>query len=483
MTFPNCHDDDDTLHEECGIFGAWAPGEDVARMAYFGLFALQHRGQESAGIAVARNGQVRLHKQMGLVSQAFSEQDLARLPGDHVVGHTRYSTTGASLPENAGPMSAESNLGTLVVAHNGNLVNSLELYEELVADGARLRTTSDSEVLTHLVARADGITIEDKLRRALSRFIGAYSLVVLTPDSIVAVRDPNGIRPLCLGRIESGWVVASESCALATIGATFVRELDPGEMVTIDASGPRSSSVRGAAQAAMCVFEMIYFARPDSQIAGQRVHLARQRMGAELWREQPADADVVVPVPDSAVPAAIGYAQASGIPYTEGLIKNRYIGRTFIQPDQRLREMGVQLKFNALPEVLEGKRVVLIDDTIVRGTTSRPIVQLLRAAGAKEVHMRVHAPPIMWPCYLGVDMATRSELIAANKSLAEIRDVVGADSLGYLSLEGLFRATGNPRSTFCEGCLTGKYPVRSAHRLVNMRWSWSRTGDDRESPA
>ena len=452
--------DGDTMHEECGIFGAYAPGEDVARMAYFGLYALQHRGQESAGIAVARHGQVRLHKQMGLVSQAFNEEILSRLPGDSVVGHTRYSTTGSALPENAGPMAAESALGTIVVAHNGNLVNALALRDELLLEGARLRTSTDSEVLTHLIARADGITIVDKLRRALARCVGAYSLVVLTPQEIVAVRDPNGIRPLCLGRIDAGWIVASESCALATVGATFERELEPGEILIIDEHGVRSESLRTDEQRAMCVFELIYFARPDSKLAGQRVHLARQRMGAELWREQPADGDVVVPVPDSAVPAAIGYARASGIPYSEALIKNRYIGRTFIQPDQRLREMGVQLKFNALPEVVEGKRVVLVDDTIVRGTTSRPLVQLLRAAGAAEVHMRVHAPPVMWPCYLGVDMATRAELIAANKTLDEIKQVIGADTLGYLSLEGLFRATGQAGERFCAGCLTGRYPVR-----------------------
>jgi amidophosphoribosyltransferase len=357
-------------------------------------------------------------------------------------------------------MAAESELGTIVVAHNGNLVNTLDLHAELLAQGARLRTSTDSEVLTHLIARSDGITIEEKLRGALARCVGAYSLVVLTPREIVAVRDPNGIRPLCLGRIDAGWIVASESCALATVGATFERELDPGEMLIINEHGVRSESLRLNEQSAMCVFELIYFARPDSKLAGQRVHLARQRMGAELWREWPAEADVVVPVPDSAVPAAIGYARASGIPYSEALIKNRYIGRTFIQPDQRLREIGVALKFNALPEVVEDKRVVLIDDTIVRGTTSRPLVQLLRSAGAREVHMRVHAPPIMWPCYLGVDMASRDELIAANKTVEEIREVVGADSLGYLSLDGLFRATGRAADCFCAGCLTGRYPVR-----------------------
>ena len=449
----------DTLHEECGIFGAYAPGVDVARMAYFGLYALQHRGQESAGIAVARDGQIRLHKQLGLVSQAFSEAELQRLGGEFVVGHTRYSTTGSTLPENAGPMAAESDIGPVVVAHNGNIVNALPLRDELLGQGARMRTSTDSEILTHLIARSPGITMEEKLRRALRRCVGAYSLAVLTPRQLIAVRDPNGIRPLCLGRIDRGWVVASETCALATVGATFEREIEAGEIVVIDERGVRSERLAEPDKPAMCVFELIYFARPDSQLLGQRVHLARQRMGEELARECPADADVVVPVPDSATPAAHGYARVSGIPFSDGLIKNRYIGRTFIQPDQRLREIGVQLKFNALPEVVEGKRVVFVDDTIVRGTTSRPIVNLLRAAGAREVHMRVHAPPIMWPCYLGVDMATRDELIAANKSVAQIAAVIGADTLGYLSLEGLYRATRVPGERFCSACLTGVYPV------------------------
>jgi amidophosphoribosyltransferase len=452
--------DADTLHEECGIFGAYAPGVDTARMAFFGLYALQHRGQESAGIAVATpTGEVRLRKQMGLVNQAFSESDLRHLRGDIVVGHTRYSTTGSTVPENAGPMAAESPIGTIVVSHNGNIVNSLALRDQLLDDGARLYTTTDSEVLTHLIARAPGDDIVAKLRHALDRCVGAYSLAVLTPDSLVAVRDPNGIRPLCLGRIEDGWVVASETCALATVGATFEREIDPGEIVVVNADGLQSHRLGMPAPQATCVFEMIYFARPDSQLVGQRVHLARQRMGEELAREHPVEADIVVPVPDSAIPAAIGYARAAGIPYSDGLIKNRYIGRTFIQPDQRLREMGVRLKFNALPEVLDGQRVVLIDDTIVRGTTSRPIVQLLRSAGAREIHMRVHSPPIMWPCYLGVDMATRDELIAANLSLEEIAREIGVDSLGYLSLDGLFRATRVPGDRFCAACLTGRYPV------------------------
>lgn len=451
--------DGDSPKEECGIFGVYAPGADVARMTFFGLYALQHRGQESAGIAVARDGEIRLRKQLGLVGQVFSEADLRHLTGDTAVGHTRYSTTGSTLPENAGPMAAESPVGTIVVAHNGNIVNAMQLRDELVEAGARLQTTTDSEILTHLIARTDGITIVEKLRSALARTAGAYSLAVLTPDQIVAVRDPHGIRPLCLGRLPDGWVVASETCALATVGATFEREIEPGEVLVIDSQGLHSSSLLDSGSRALCVFELIYFARPDSALRGERLHLARQRMGAQLALEHPVDADVVVPIPDSAVPAAIGYARQSRIPYSEGLIKNRYIGRTFIQPDQRLREIGVQLKFNVLPEVLEGKRVVIVDDTIVRGTTSRPIVNMVRAAGATEVHMRVHAPPVMHPCHLGVDMASRDELIAANLSIDEIRDQLGVDSIGYLSHAALFRAIGQPGSEFCSACLTGNYPV------------------------
>jgi amidophosphoribosyltransferase len=402
---------------------------------------------------------VRLRKRLGLVSQAFSETDLRHLNGQIAVGHTRYSTTGSTAPENAGPMAAESAVGTIVVAHNGNIVNTLALREQMQSEGVRFQTSTDSEVLTHLIARANGKTIVEKLRNALPTATGAFSLVILTPTKMVAVRDPNGIRPLCLGRLDDGWVVASESCALATVGAKFEREIDPGEILVIDETGVTTFRHAEPDQRALCVFELIYFARPDSQLSGGRLHLVRQRMGAELAREHPVDADLVVPIPDSAVPAAIGYARESGIPYSEGLIKNRYIGRTFIQPDQRLREIGVHLKFNALPEVLEGKRVIVVDDTIVRGTTSRPIVNLLRDAGAREVHMRVHAPPIMWPCHLGVDMATRDELIAARLSLQEIAEEIGVDSLGYLSLDGLYRAIGQPGNRYCSACLTGQYPV------------------------
>ncbi len=451
----------DEPREECGVFGVYAPHEDVARLTFFGLYALQHRGQESAGIATADGQRLRIHTRMGLVNTAFSEDDLSRLTGHIAVGHTRYSTTGSSQAKNAGPFLVEGDSGEVAVAHNGNLVNSAILRRDLIDHGVAFEGSTDTEALTWAIAQSHGPNVAVRVRRAMSRFLGAYSLAILTKDSLVGVRDPKGIRPLCLGRIgEDGWVVASETCALATIGATFERDIDPGEIVVVDADGLHSYKMDDwDGKQATCIFEFIYFARPDSELMGKRLHLVRQRMGAELWRESHVDADIVVPMPDSAVPAAIGYSQASGIPYAEGLIKNRYIGRTFIQPDQRLREQGVKLKFNALPEVLEGKRVILVDDTIVRGTTSRPIVELLRQNGAREVHMRVHAPPIMWPCYLGVDMARRDELIAANKSVEEIGRVIGADSIKYLSLDGLMRAINLPSDRFCTACLTGIYPV------------------------
>lgn len=449
---------DDKPHEECGVFGIYGPGEDVARLTFFGLYALQHRGQESAGIATSDGRRLHIRTRLGLVSQAFAEDDLRDLPGIIAVGHARYSTTGTSNACNAGPILSDSNVGPIAVAHNGNLINSLALRTEMEERGERFVATTDSEILTRLIALSPGDEIVSKIRRAMPRMIGAYSLAILTPDRMLAVRDPLGVRPLCIGRLGDHWVVASESCALATVGAAFEREVEPGEIVEIDADGLHSHPSTQSVRHATCLFELIYFARPDSMIFNQRLHLVRQRMGEELAREQPADADIVVGLPDSATPAAIGYARASGLTYMEALIKNRYIGRTFIQPDQRLREMGVSLKFNALPEVLEGKRVVLVDDTIVRGTTSRPIVQLLRQAGAKEVHMRVHAPPMMWPCYLGVDLARREELIAARMTVPEIGKFIGADSIGYLSLEGLLKAIG-VSDGFCTGCLTGHYPV------------------------
>ncbi|MGH2534004.1 MAG: amidophosphoribosyltransferase [Thermomicrobiales bacterium] len=450
---------DDKPREECGVFGIFAPGEDVARLTFFGLYALQHRGQESAGIATSDGRRIAIRTHLGLVNQAFNETDLQLLPGHIAVGHARYSTAGRSSIRNAGPMVTESPIGPIAVAHNGNLTNFVHLRRELEEQEEHFETTTDSEILTRLIAISPGDDIVTKVRRAMGRMIGAYSLAIMTPDRLLAVRDPLGVRPLCIGRLGEHWVVTSESCALMTIGAEFEREVAPGEIVEIDNEGIRSYPGSDERGPALCLFELIYFARPDSLIQGKRLHLLRQRMGEQLAREQPADADIVVGLPDSATPAAIGYARASGIPYAEGLIKNRYIGRTFIQPDQRLREIGVSLKFNALPEVLEGKRVVLVDDTIVRGTTSRPIVKLLKSAGAAEVHMRVHAPPMLWPCYLGVDLARRDELIAARMTVPEIGAFIGADSIGYLSLDGLVRAIDSPRSGFCTGCLTGNYPV------------------------
>jgi amidophosphoribosyltransferase len=458
-------DQGDDLHEECGIFGVYAPGDDVARLTFFGLFALQHRGQESAGIATARvgGGMLQVHREMGLVSQAFQEADLARLRGDLAIGHTRYSTTGSSNIANASPFVAGSNIGEIAVAHNGNLTNADRLRAELAEQGEKFLASTDSEVVAKLIARQPGSTIVEKLQRAMPRMLGAYSLTILTPHEVVAVRDPLGVRPLCLGRlVDGGNVVASESCALSTIGAQLLRDVEPGEIVVFDgigADGVRTFVGQPSPRHATCVFETIYLARPDSAMNGARLHLARGRMGEELAREAPADADIVIAAPDTATPAALGYARASGIPYAEALIKNRYIGRTFIQPDQRLRELGVGLKFNPLPEVLAGKRVVLVEDSIVRGTTSRPLVELLRKHGATEVHMRVHSPPMRWPCYLGVDTGRRSELIAARMSVEEICEFIGADSLAYLSEDGLTRALAIPRSKFCFACFNGDYPV------------------------
>ncbi len=452
-------DELDKPHEECGVFGIFAPGEDAARLTFFALYALQHRGQESAGIATSDGHRIASHTSLGLVSQAFDEEDLKTLPGHLAVGHTRYSTSGSNQACNAGPMRVGTQLGELAISHNGNLTNALALRLEMEREGEAFATTTDSEILARVIARAHGFTLVEKIRNAMPRMIGAFSLAILADDRLLAVRDSLGVRPLCLGRLGPNWVVASESAALMTIGAEFVREVEPGEIIEISAEGVTSHGTGIPEHQALCLFELIYFARPDSEIKGDRLHMMRQRMGEELAREMPVEADVVIGLPDSATPAAIGYARHSGIPYQEALIKNRYIGRTFIQPDQRLRSTGVSLKFNVLPEAVEGKRVILIDDTIVRGTTSGPVVQLIRAAGAKEVHMRVHAPPMIWPCYLGVDLAKKEELIAARMTVPEIGRHIGADSIGYLSLDGLFRAIGKGRQGFCTGCLTGNYPV------------------------
>jgi amidophosphoribosyltransferase len=451
---------DDKPAHECGVFGIVAPDADVARLTFFGLYALQHRGQESAGIAVANGRAIRHHKEMGLVAQVFNEEKLRPLGGHLAIGHTRYSTTGSSKLENAQPFVVESALGPLAVGHNGNLTNAGALRRELLTRGVGLTGTSDSEVITQMLAGGEGRTWDEKLRVFMVRAQGAYCLTVLTRDTIFAVRDPLGLHPLCLGRLgDGGWVVASESCALGTIGAEFVREVEPGEILAISEEGPRTIARMPAPAPAECLFEYIYFARPDSLLHGKALHAIRVEQGRELAREAPAEADVVIPVPDSATPAAIGYAQQSGIPYSEGLIKNRYIGRTFIQPDDQLRKVGIALKFNALGDNLAGKRVVLIDDSIVRGNTSGPIVRLLREAGAVEVHIRVSSPPIRHPCFLGVDMASYPELIAHRLSIPEICAQLGADSLAYLSLDGLIRSTRRQPDSFCKGCFSGQYPV------------------------
>ncbi|HEV2403855.1 MAG TPA: amidophosphoribosyltransferase [Ktedonobacterales bacterium] len=457
------HDEPDRPREACGVFGVYAPGEDVARITYFGLYALQHRGQESAGIATGDGNTLHAHRQMGLVAQAFTEDDLARLPGHLAIGHTRYSTTGSSRLENAQPFLMVSDLGPFALGHNGNLTNTLTLRDRVLAQGGHLSTTSDSEIIAWLIAHAPGAGYVEKVRAVMPRLQGAYSLVLVTPDTVLGVRDPFGVRPLTLGRLQEHWVIASESCAIETVGGEAVRDVRPGEIVALTGDGPdgmRSHTGQKSESSAACLFEYIYFARPDSCISDRSLYLARQRMGAQLAAEFPVTADLVIGVPDSATPAAAGYANARGLPYAEGLIKNRYIGRTFIQPDQRLRQLGVKMKFNALGAVLAGKRVVMIDDSVVRGTTVRPLVRLLREAGAAEVHLGITSPPFRWPCYLGLDVARRDELIAARLATVEaIADEVGVDSLRYLSLDGLIAAIDLPAETFCSGCFTGTYPV------------------------
>jgi amidophosphoribosyltransferase len=446
------------MRESCGVFGVYAPGINVAQTTFFGLFALQHRGQESAGIAVTDGDGIKLHTKMGLVTQAFTETDLALLKGHISIGHNRYSTTGSSRSVNAQPIITKADGLAIALAHNGNIINSKLLRNELQERGYNFHTSSDSEVIANLILASPGNNCEQKIRHAMHRLQGAYSLVLLTENKLIGVRDPFGVRPLCLGTIDGGWSIASESCALDHIGAQFVREIEPGEIVAIDRRGVKSFKKKNDKKA-LCIFEYIYFARPDSIIQGKLLYPTREAMGKILAEEYPVDADFVMGVPDSATAAGIGYSNASGIPYCEGLLKNRYVGRTFIEPDQRIRELGVQLKFNPLARIIAGKRLVVVDDSIVRGTTTPRVVSLLKKAGAAEVHLRICAPPIRYPCFFGVDMATRWELIAARKTVPEIRDHLDADSLGYLSLDGLIRAVGLPRDTFCLACFTGAYPI------------------------
>lgn len=447
--------------EECGVIGIYTPGEDAARLTFFSLFALQHRGQESSGIATSDGKRLRVHKEMGLVTQVFHERHLDNLPGYMAVGHVRYSTTGSSSNFNTQPIFVRGAHGEMALGHNGNIINAVPLRKRLEDEwNCAFRTSTDTEVIAYHLANSPGRSWEERVSNAAPSLQGAYSLVFLTTDALVGIRDPLGVRPLCLGRLNGGWIIASESCALDHVGAELVREIEPGEMVIIDEDGARFHRWVGEnGRSALCVFELIYFARPDSIIGGKRVYAVREEMGTQLAREHSVEADIVVGVPDSATAAATGYASESGIPFSEGLVKNRYVGRTFIEPDQRLRDIGVRLKFNPLPEVLSGKRVIVVDDSIVRGTTTPHVVSLFRRAGAREVHMRVCAPPIVSPCHFGVDMATQRELLAANHSVEEIREIIGADTLGYLSVPGLLKAVGGSHGGFCHACFTGEYPI------------------------
>ena len=449
----------DSPREACGVFGISAPGLDVAPMAYFAIYALQHRGQEAAGIATCDGNTAHIHKGLGLVSQVFNEDNLHHLKGHLGIGHTRYSTTGSPRLNNTQPYILETLDGPLAIGHNGNLVNAPQLRRELLERGVGLSTSTDSELIIHLLAGARGTWLQ-RIRQMMTIAEGAYSLTILTRDAIYGVRDPWGLRPLVLGEFENGLAIASESCAFATIGGRALQEIEPGEIVRIDHDGYEVVQGVPAEKAAFCTFEQIYFSRPDSMLGGRLVHRVRQGLGRQLAREAPLEADIVVPVPDSGTPHAIGFAQESGIAYSEGLIKSRYIGRTFIQPTDRQRKVGVAMKFNPLPENLRGQRVVLVDDSIVRGNTSGPLVQLLRDAGAAEVHMRVACPPIRFPCFMGVDMASQSELIAAQKDLDEIQEYIGVDSLYYLSVEGMMNAL-RAQDGYCNACFTGDYPFET----------------------
>lgn len=459
--------------DQCGVFGVWAPGEEVAKLTYFGLYALQHRGQESAGIATSNGKKLVVYKDMGLVSQVFSESALESLVGHVAIGHTRYSTTGSSSWRNAQPTLGRTASGTVALGHNGNLTNTAELLEML-----RLRypdqsdneitggNTTDTAVLTALLAGNPDNSLENTAMELLPQVRGAFCLVFMDEQTLYAARDPQGVRPLVLGRLERGWVVASESAALDIVGASFVREVEPGELIIIDENGLRSKNFSQPKRAG-CVFEYVYLARPDTSINDRVVYDARVDMGRALAREYPVEADLVIPTPDSGTPAAIGYSQESGIPFGHGLVKNAYVGRTFIQPSQTIRQLGIRLKLNPLKEVIRGKRIIVVDDSIVRGNTQRALVQMLREAGAKEIHVRISSPPITWPCFYGVDFATRAELIATGLAPDEVRASIGADSLGYLSKEGMIAASEQKEAELCTACFTGSYPIElpTADRL------------------
>ena len=454
---------DPSPREECGVFGVWAPGEDVAKLTYYGLYALQHRGQEAAGIAVADGSQIVVFKDLGLVSQVFDEQTLSSLVGHIAVGHCRYSTTGSTTWENAQPTFAITDVGSgIALGHNGNLVNTVELEARVAAlpgKARRGKCSTDSDVVTRLLAgRSADAGLEAAAMELLPDLQGAFSFVFCDEHTLYAARDPHGVRPLVLGRLDRGWVVASETAALDIVGASFVREVEPGELLAIDADGLRSERF-AAPTPKGCIFEYVYLARPDTAIGGRSINSSRLEMGRILAREHPVEADLVMPTPDSGTPAAIGYAQESGIPYGQGLVKNAYIGRTFIQPTQLARQRGIHLKLNPLKEVIAGQRLVVVDDSIVRGNTQRTLVRMLRQAGAAEVHVRISSPPVQWPCFFGIDFPTRDELIANELTLEEIRQSIDADSLGYISLGGMVEATAQHQSQLCTACFTGKYPV------------------------
>ena len=455
---PVALDLDDKFHDECGLFGIWNHAE-AANVAYLGLYALQHRGQESAGIASTDGQHFQVEKAMGWVADVFSRDRLKRLPGHRAIGHVRYSTSGSSNLRNAQPITGTTAHGPVAIAHNGNLVNAETLREELEKDGAVFQSSSDTEVILHLLARSEGATLAEQLARALTRVKGAYTLLLLTPSSVIGVRDPSGFRPLTLGRLGDAWILASETCALDLMEARVERDVEPGEILIVDERGLTSLKPFRPADRLQCVFEYVYFARPDSVLWGRNVHAVRKALGHQLAREHPAVADLVIPVPDSGVGAALGFSEESGLPYDTGLVRNHYVGRTFIEPQQGIRHFGVKVKLNPNREVLDGKRVVVIDDSIVRGTTSRKIVKMIRAAGAREVHVRISSPPIQWPCYYGIDTPTRRELIGSSHKVVEIQRYLGADSLGYLSLEGMLKATGSDPHHFCHACFTGQYQV------------------------
>ena len=465
----NLLDDDHGPQDACGVFGVWAPGEEVANLTYFGLYALQHRGQESAGIAVSDGRKILVYKDMGLVSQVFNESNLASLRGHVAIGHARYSTTGASVWENAQPTFRSTAVGSIALAHNGNLTNTgdlAQLVEKAQADSGEiafaqrpLRSTSDTDLVTSLLASHPDRGLESAALEVLTQIEGAFSFVFMDETTLYAARDRHGVRPLALGKLEHGWVVASETAALDIVGASYVREIEPGELLAIDENGPRSSRF-AEPKPRFCTFEFVYLARPDSTLDGRSVHAVRVEVGRRLAREAPVEADLVMPTPDSGTPAAIGYAEQSGIPYAAGLVKNAYVGRTFIQPSQTLRQLGIRLKLNPLRDVIKGKRLVVVDDSIVRGNTQRAVVRMLREAGATEVHVRISSPPVKWPCFYGIDFATRAELIANGLGVDEIRNSLGADSLAYVSLEGLVESIGRPKNSLCRACFDGEYPTQ-----------------------